>query len=231
MTTSRRASISKENETIVLTQSRRRCAMCFGLNRDTMLKNGQIAHIDRNPTRSESANLVFLCFDHHDEYDSRTSQRKGLTPGELRVFKSELIDAVGRAFRQNVHFGQLLTPPSDPYAGQYTRLGGDHDSAEIVLTPLPDTPEGSIRYFVSGFALWGTNREYGPNMGDLSFVGLMDEKDKIIFSRQKIGGGIAITALQFLGDGILTVTEDDWIAEYGMNVNFIGDYARSIAPL
>src|SRR5690606_6228538 len=35
-------------------------------------------------------NLVFLCFADHDEYDSRTSQSKGLTSEELRQYRAQL---------------------------------------------------------------------------------------------------------------------------------------------
>jgi hypothetical protein len=39
---------------------------------------------------------VFLCFDHHDEYDSSTSQSKGITQAELREYKKLLLAAISR---------------------------------------------------------------------------------------------------------------------------------------
>ena len=57
-------------------------------------KKGQIAHIDQDNTNSEFENLVFLCFEHHDEYDSKTSQSKGFTAGELKLFRNELDEYV-----------------------------------------------------------------------------------------------------------------------------------------
>lgn len=74
----------------VLLQSRRRCSVCFGLNRDESVKKGQIAHLDGNPSNNNIGNLVFLCFDHHDEYDSRTSQSKGLLRFEIEKYRDEL---------------------------------------------------------------------------------------------------------------------------------------------
>ena len=74
----------------VLLRSRRRCAICFGLNFDTKISRGQIAHIDQDNNNSDFENLVFLCFNHHDEYDSTTRQSKGITCGEVKHFRDEL---------------------------------------------------------------------------------------------------------------------------------------------
>jgi hypothetical protein len=221
-----RKKIAQDVQTRVLVNSRRRCCICFGLNRDTGLKSGQIAHLDQNRASDAEENLAFLCFVHHDEYDSITSQRKNLAIGEVKAFRTELYNTINKAFSQPVHFGEMLTPPDDPYAGQYIRLGGDNDSAEIALVPLPDSYEGEKRYFVTGFALWGTSREYGPNMGTLEFLGELNDRNAMKYIRTN-GGENVITDLHFLDDGTLEVTEENWIGEYGMNVTFIGSYRRA----
>jgi len=74
----------------VLVLSRRRCCICFGLKRDDTVKKGQIAHLDGDPGNNDRSNLAFLCFDHHDEYDGRTSQSKGFTVDEVKAYRSEL---------------------------------------------------------------------------------------------------------------------------------------------
>lgn len=221
-----RKQIARDILTGVLVKSRRRCCICFGLNRDAGLKSGQIAHLDKNNANGIESNLAFLCFDHHDEYDSVTSQRKNLTAGEVKEFRSELYRTINKAFSQPVHFGEMQTPPADPYAGQYIRLGSDSDSAEISFTPLPDSIEGEKRYFVSGFALWGMRREFGPNMGVLEFVGEVDDKGTVSYVRNN-GAYDAITALQFGNNGSLEVDERNWVGAYGMNVTFIGSYHRA----
>lgn len=86
-----RKSISPDIQERILCESRRRCAFCFGLNNDLNRKKGQIAHIDRNSSNSSEENLAFLCLEHHDEYDSKPSQSKGLTPRELTQYQKELI--------------------------------------------------------------------------------------------------------------------------------------------
>lgn len=74
----------------VLLLSRRRCCICFGLNADLTVKPGQIAHLDHDNTNDDLDNLAFLCFPHHDQYDSTTSQSKGLREGEVKKFREEL---------------------------------------------------------------------------------------------------------------------------------------------
>jgi len=66
----------------VLTRSWRRCCICFGLNRDLDVKQGQIAHLDKNRDNHAIDNLAFLCLPHHDQYDSVTSQSKSFRPAE-----------------------------------------------------------------------------------------------------------------------------------------------------
>lgn len=86
----KRRKLSESVETQVLLRSRRRCCICFGLNRDETLKAGQIAHLDQNPANGEADNLAWLCLDHHDKYDGKTSQSKGLTIAEVKRHRDEL---------------------------------------------------------------------------------------------------------------------------------------------
>ena len=85
-------------ETEVLRRSGRRCCVCFGLYRDLEVKPGQIAHLDRNSANSTVDNLAFLCLEHHDQYDTRTSQSKGLTLQEVNSYRTELYKTI-EAFR------------------------------------------------------------------------------------------------------------------------------------
>src|SRR5262245_37910863 len=85
-----RKRVPKRYEMEVLLKSKRRCAFCAGLNGDISQKKGQIAHIDRDASNSQPENLAFLCMDHHDQYDSKTSQSKGFTPQELRAYRDQL---------------------------------------------------------------------------------------------------------------------------------------------
>src|SRR5574341_2037162 len=85
-----RASIPPEAVADVVVTSRRRCCICFALKGDSTEKKGQVAHLDRDASNSSVENLVFLCLDHHDQHDSRTSQSKGLTVEEVRRYRGQL---------------------------------------------------------------------------------------------------------------------------------------------
>ncbi len=85
-----RKSISEKDEAAVLLRSNRRCSLCFGLNNDFGIKKGQIAHVDKDCMNSSLDNLVFLCFVHHDEYDSITSQSKNFSMKEIVSYRELL---------------------------------------------------------------------------------------------------------------------------------------------
>jgi hypothetical protein len=85
-----RAKIPPEVIADVLVMARRRCCICFALSNDAEEKKGQVAHLDRDASNNSRDNLVFLCFDHHDQYDSRTSQSKGLTVDEVKRYRAQL---------------------------------------------------------------------------------------------------------------------------------------------
>jgi hypothetical protein len=77
-------------ETQVLLASRRRCCICYGLRRDLNIKQGQLAHINRDPSDSTADNLAFMCLEHHDWFDSKPSQSKGPTVGEAKHYRDAL---------------------------------------------------------------------------------------------------------------------------------------------
>ncbi len=83
-------------ETEVLVMSARRCCICFGLEGDFTEKRGQITHLDHDPSNSAFDNLAFMCLKHHDEYDSRTSQSKGMRIDEAKHYRDTLYSRVAK---------------------------------------------------------------------------------------------------------------------------------------
>jgi hypothetical protein len=57
------------------------------------MKRGQIAHLDGNPGNFGLDNLAYLCLNHHDEYDGKTSQSKSLQIEEVKIYRKELYDS------------------------------------------------------------------------------------------------------------------------------------------
>lgn len=81
-------------ETKILRECRRRCCLCVALESNLSERDGQIAHIDRDNKNNKEENLAFLCLRHHDKYDTRRSQSKGFTQGELKSYKQDLLDLI-----------------------------------------------------------------------------------------------------------------------------------------
>jgi hypothetical protein len=74
----------------VLDRSRRRCALCVHFDNDWSQKEGQIAHLDRDPSNFAEDNLAFLCLPHHDDYDTKRRQTKNLTIPEAKTARDRL---------------------------------------------------------------------------------------------------------------------------------------------
>jgi len=91
-----RKKIPQAIEAQVLIQSRRRCCLCFHFHNDIGIKNGQIAHINRRRNDNDESNLAFLCFEHHDQYDSTRSQSKGITSSEIQHAKRLLYNTLSQ---------------------------------------------------------------------------------------------------------------------------------------
>lgn len=126
--------------TEVLTRSRRRCCVCYGLHRDGNTKQGQIAHLDQDNRNNRPDNLAFLCLPHHDAYDSRTSQSKGFTVGEVRAYRNELYSHMQRLALKNV-----IAPASLMFSGAEEEEAlsfhtGTHRSQSAVLL-VADEPK------------------------------------------------------------------------------------------
>ena len=86
----KRKPIPPETQRAVLLKSRRRCCLCFWLDRIDEERAGQIAHLDHNHDNHVEDNLVFLCLEHHDKYDSKTSTSKRLREDEVREYRNRL---------------------------------------------------------------------------------------------------------------------------------------------
>lgn len=89
-----RPKIPQHVETEILTKSRRKCCLCVFLVRNDEQQAGQIAHLDQDRTNNDPDNLAWLCLPHHDAYDSKTSQSKGLTFYEVKHYRDKLYEVV-----------------------------------------------------------------------------------------------------------------------------------------
>jgi hypothetical protein len=133
-----RKKLSPRLEEEVLWRCRRRCCLCVFLkNRDEDV-HGQIAHLNRNRDDNRFENLVYLCLDHHNQFDSTTRLSKGLTMQEVRRHRDELLARYPNAplLKSGEPFQELkpLRPidPEDLFSGLEDDIG-----EPPVLAPRP----------------------------------------------------------------------------------------------
>lgn len=208
-----RPKIPQKTETELLLKCRRRCCVCYGLHRDNRIVQGQIAHLDHNPSNNDLTNLAFVCFAHHDQYDSQTSQSKKLTLEEVKAFKQELEDHIQDAWNRPIIDTDLITV--DIFSGKY-ETGNEFASASLAVKYL-----GGGLIQVSGFALYGKTREFGPNIGELDFITEV-QRNKAVYIDQLHDKQYKLE-LTFLGSKLLAA-EDYVIGYFGHNARFEGTY-------
>ncbi len=144
-----RKAIPEATQTSIFLKSRRRCCLCFWLKGDDEVKKGQLAHLDGDNKNASEDNLVFLCLEHHDEYDSIPRLSKGLREPEVRKWRDELCMEIEYRFRTvRQHKCELtlvrLRGSTDPKYSQYCaefRLKNTGDAElrwPVVSIRLPD---------------------------------------------------------------------------------------------
>lgn len=180
--------------------------MCFGLEQDRFIKKGQIAHLDQDSSNDSLENLVYLCFDHHDEFDSKTSQAKGLTKGEILQYKKMLLLSVGK-FRANA------VKDGSPLAGKWESWEG-YRSISIADV-------GAQIYRIEGVAIDNPEKE-APNIGSFDIVcaGGVDQ----IRVQDQTGVRIDIRAQ---GPYKISVEDHSVSGTFGNSVHFEGEYELS----
>ena len=214
-----RKKIPTEIQTQVLIQCRRRCCICYGLEKDNNIKTGQIAHINHNNNDNRLDNLAFLCLTHHDQYDSTTSQSKNLTSNEVREFRKELQNEIDEIWKKPIEIGnQTNSNIKKSISGRYIREGYN-EQAELEIIYL-----GNNRIKVSGLSFWGIKNEFGPNIGQLDFESDLI-KNNSVYS-EKSDNELYRIFMEFNGDELI-VNEDYVIGIFGMNVSFDGKYKKA----
>jgi hypothetical protein len=113
----RRKRLPTKVEKKVLIASTRRCCLCVFLDHRDGVRKGQIAHLNHNPNDHRFENLVWLCLEHHDDYDGRPSQSKGFRLARLELIGINSMlgailrvnDTMSRLSCQNRHRSPLRT--------------------------------------------------------------------------------------------------------------------------
>jgi hypothetical protein len=213
-----RKKVGMDTQAEVLLRSRRRCCICFGLNRETHLKPGQIAHLDKNSSNDNLDNLAFLCLFHHGEYDSTSSQRKNFIAAEVKQYRLELIAALDQTWCAPVTFGEAAT--ADQIVGQYIRINQDSIGAELLVSPLLDG-----RYHVHGMAVRGPNF----HNGEIDFAGIV--KDNVLVQEERFDHvqhwEPYNLRIEFSTANQLALVADNHSPMFGVCVRFDGTYIKA----
>jgi hypothetical protein len=139
----KRARPTQNVQTQLLLACRRRCCLCTFLNNYDGPKKGQIAHLNRDRSDSRFDNLVYLCLEHHDEYDGKTSQAKGLMPGEVKAYRDKL-HAQFPDPENSLSIPVTASPEETPYSEirrKYPELEFTTRPWRFPLWQIPDEPE------------------------------------------------------------------------------------------
>lgn len=169
--------------TELFTLSARRCALCFCLEADFKEKSGQVAHLDQDNSNDSLNNLVWLCLEHHDKYDSKTSQTKNYT-------KNELISYRARLYEEVKNFNARNSVPSE---------NSDHQVIERALSSLFEyIPYSRLLIFLDGFPeffpldligsleTWDLFKKSNPHIYPFSDSSLNEKLDKFFHSQGRL---------------------------------------------
>src|ERR1700722_465570 len=174
-----RKRIPPEVEKSILFQSRRRCALCFHLDRDGGEKKGQIAHLDRRRANNIEDNLAWLCLNHHTDYDSTASQHKNYTIEEVKEARKALYRWVKRGMpnlanaagaiadrpqRKTVHGDDPTGGPQIVIEYVYAENDKDHHDANapLVLKNVSTVPAYNVQ--VLPLAIDGGSAAFEPDL-------------------------------------------------------------------
>jgi len=103
-------------------------------------------------------------------------------------------------------------------SGKYTRETED-ESATLEVNVLPD---GKVH--IRGMSLWGTNRKYGPNIGEIDFKASI--KNRRVEYTERMGKRQHYKLELTFVEGGLLAKEEGISTNFGLNVTFAGEYKK-----
>jgi len=190
-------------ETKTLIASRRRCCLCYYVKGIRGERRGQLAHLNQNPTSSGLDDLVWLCLEHHDEFDSRTRQSKNFTRDEVRHHRDRLYRELG------VIDTDLPTRPLPYGTNDLVR-----ERYEAALVDVIDASDGQLEYLSSAWRPIISDDEWSrqffaykaPNRWDgvclIERILLRDGRTAIICEQVSRNPGMSITNAVDVGIGL-----------------------------
>jgi hypothetical protein len=172
-----RVPIPQEIQHRILDRSRRRCALCIHFNNDWRQKEGQLAHLDRDPSNFAEDNLAFFCLQHHDDYDTKRRQTKSLTMREAKTARDRLYEFIETD-------GDLATAGQQTIYSSPLGTTSDPRSPQGALFPCEQPKDGPARFRAPGEpigirddSLFGTGNSIFLSTGPALWLRLMPPHD------------------------------------------------------
>lgn len=142
----------------IVIKSRRRCALCVFLDSNDSERPGQIAHLNGDHSDNRFENLVWLCLEHHDKFDSKTSQTKNYTQIEVRNYRDRLYQMYG-ASQYSKDDIVLVRDYMRQYSKMFTYIFHEYDELAFKIDSDVMDTLSEIRDF------WHTNELRSFNLG------------------------------------------------------------------
>lgn len=212
----------------VLVASNRRCCLCYYLRGATEQRRGQLAHLQQDASSSGFDDLVWLCLEHHDEFDSRTRQSKNFTRQEVRHYRDRLYRELGTASGDLVQTPVVLGPKD---------LLREWYPASLVT--VVEAAKGKLDYLAAAWrpVIWGDERlrllfaYKSPNRFDgvcrIERIVLRDKRTVIICEQVSENPGMSITnaveeiAFQVCGWYEIDPEQLVWIEHYPRETGYL----------
>ena len=198
--------VSERAQAELLTLCRRRCCICFGLDRDVTVKTGQIAHLDRNAANSDLDNLAFLCLSHHDQYDSRARQSKGFKIDEVKAYRRELYEFFYSQLGSQIMVSAPLLVRPETFPFSVSDLAGNFRAALDRLLPEFELPGDELfvgdwasNYDAStGFPVWCRGSFTGSVDPEFAFFALhrTERRYRVVLLTEEIDGSPYLIPLE-----------------------------------
>jgi hypothetical protein len=199
------------------------------------VKQGQIAHLDHDNTNYDPDNLAFLCLPHHDQYDSKTSQSKGLREGEVKGFRKELYDRIVAGLPNESVLAESKPRPANLVSERPGQVARAEDKQEIAPNIGSLRPQTIHVTHDDEADIWLKSNLMEGEVNDFVGVVLPFSNDPQPKKKTLPVGGLRARITHYRGDNVHEFKRVDsgcWLGQAYRSINLeVGDIVYLIAAV